>query len=70
MIISHKHRFIFLRTEKTASTSLTAALRAALGDDALHAGLKRPGWAKYSPIHHGALKRTEPGDKQMLAASG
>lgn len=60
MIISHRYRFIFLRTEKTASTSLTAALREALGEDALHAGLKRPAWAKYSPIHHGALKRNFP----------
>jgi len=60
MIVSHKYRFIFLRTEKTASTSLTSALREALGDDVLHAGLKRPAWAKYSPIHHGALKRNFP----------
>jgi hypothetical protein len=60
MIISHRYRFIFLRTEKTASTSLTSALRETLGDDALHAGLKRPGWAKYSPVHHGALKRNLP----------
>ncbi len=60
MIISHKYRFIFLRTGKTAGTSLTTALRETLGDDALHAGLQRPAWAKYSPIHHGALKRNLP----------
>jgi len=60
MIVSHEYRFIFLRTEKTASTSLTSALREALGDDALHAGLQRPAWARYSPVHHGALKRNFP----------
>ena len=60
MIVSHKHKFIFLRTEKTASTSLFDALYPHLGPDDEVAGLTRPGWAKYSPIHHGALKRTFP----------
>ena len=48
MIISHKYRFIFLRTEKTASTSLTLPhLRPSdVRDDAGHAGLQRPRWAK------------------------
>lgn len=68
LLVSHKYRFIFMRTEKTASTSLSKALHA------LHAGApplsdgrpacqgvkKRPGWAKYSPIHYGALERNMP----------
>lgn len=60
MIVSHEHRFIFLRTEKTASTSLTSALREMVGDEAFSTDLRRPGWAKYSLIHHGALKRQMP----------
>ncbi len=31
MIISHKHKFIFLRTQKTAGTSVASALRALCG---------------------------------------
>lgn len=60
MIVSHRHRFIYLRTEKTASTSLTEALKAVCGPDDLIADMTRPAWSKYSPIHHGALKRTLP----------
>ena len=60
MIVSHKYRFIFLRTEKTASTSLSDALRPLLGPEDEEATLERPAWSKYSPIHHGALKRTFP----------
>ncbi len=33
MIISHKHKFIFLRTQKTAGTSVASALRALCGPD-------------------------------------
>jgi hypothetical protein len=32
MIVSHKHRFIFLKTRKTAGTSVEYALRAVCGD--------------------------------------
>jgi hypothetical protein len=60
MIVSHKYRFIFLRTEKTASSSLTAALQSLLDENDWHTSLRRPAWAKFSPIHHGALKRHLP----------
>jgi hypothetical protein len=60
MIVSHKYRFIFLRTEKTGGSSLTQALQDVLGEDDEQARMTRPAWAKYSPIHHGALKRTFP----------
>ncbi len=60
MIVSHKYRFIFMRTEKTAGSSLTEAMGAVLGDGDMTADLRRPAWAKYSPIHHGALKRKIP----------
>lgn len=60
MIISHKHRFIYLRTEKTGSTSLSNALEAIVGDEDERASMARPAWAKYSPIHHGALKHNFP----------
>ena len=56
MIVSHKYRFIFLRTEKTASSSLTRALQSVLDENDMQASMRRPAWAKYSPIHHGALK--------------
>jgi hypothetical protein len=60
MIVSHKYRFIFLRTEKTASSSLTKALEGILGEGDVRSCMSRPAWAKYSPIHHGALKHHLP----------
>lgn len=60
MIVSHKYRFIFLRTEKTGGTSLTAALQSLLDEGDVQGKMNRPAWAKYSPIHHGALKRHFP----------
>jgi len=60
VIVSHKYRFIFLRTEKTGGTSLTRALWPVLGDDDMRLESQRPAWARYSPIHHGALKRRLP----------
>jgi hypothetical protein len=60
MIVSHKYRFIFLRTEKTASSSLTRALTSVLDEADAASSMRRPSWAKYSPIHHGALKRNFP----------
>ena len=60
MFISHKYRFIFVRTEKTAGTSLSIALMNALTEGSEFPPLKRPAWARYSPIHHGALTRNLP----------
>lgn len=60
MIVSHKYRFIFLRTEKTASTSMMKALRNILDEDDLRPSGRRPSWAKFSPIHHSALRRYYP----------
>jgi hypothetical protein len=60
MIVSHKYRFIFLRTEKTASSSLQNALRGMLDEIDLQAEMSRPAWAKFFPIHHGALLRHFP----------
>jgi hypothetical protein len=56
MIVSHKYRFIFLRTEKTGGSSFTQALQGLLDEGDLQANMRRPAWAKFSPIHHGALK--------------
>ncbi|MEM9145605.1 MAG: sulfotransferase family 2 domain-containing protein [Pseudomonadota bacterium] len=60
MIVSHAHRFIFLRTEKTGGTSLAQALDPVLGEGDLTPRKGRPAWARYSPIHHGALMRQIP----------
>lgn len=60
MLVSHAHRFIFLRTEKTASTSLTSALHPLMEPGDETTAMARPPWAKWSPIHHGALKRRLP----------
>ena len=60
MIVSHKYRFIFLRTEKTASTSMIQALQGILDENDVQARSDRPSWAKFSPIHHRALRRHCP----------
>lgn len=60
MIVSHKYRFIFLRTEKTASTSMIKVLQSVLDENDMQASMRRPPWAKFSPIHHGALKHYFP----------
>lgn len=60
MIVSHRHRFIFLRTEKTGGTSLTRALWPLMGPEDRRTYGPRPRWAKFSPIHHGALQRYAP----------
>jgi hypothetical protein len=70
LFISHKYRFIFIRTEKTAGTSLSKAFHIMHQDDPKPTGSKkygsyegvkrRPAWSKFSPIHYGALERNLP----------
>jgi hypothetical protein len=55
MIISHRHRFIFLKTRKTASTSIELALFGHLGPDDIVTPLTRSGLterAGHRPRHH------------------
>jgi len=60
MIVSHRHKFIYLRTEKTASTSLSHALERVLGpEDVIYRSFSGE-WLKYLPFHPGGLKRTFP----------
>lgn len=61
MIISHEHKFIYLRTEKTASTSLMQALRTALGgvSDTFE-GLVPKSVSRHIPFNIGGLKRRMP----------
>jgi hypothetical protein len=63
MLISHRHRFIFLKTQKTAGTAIEIALRALLGpddvitpisraDEQLSRQLGRPGPRHFrAPLH-------------------
>ena len=60
MIVNHRYKFIFLRTEKTAGTSLYSVLKAISAPEDLVANRNRPAWAKHSPIPYGALQRTMP----------
>ena len=43
MIVSHKHKFIFLKTKKTAGTSIELALSPFCGDSDILAPLARRG---------------------------
>lgn len=45
MIISHRHRFIFLHCRKAAGSSIAAALAPHLGPDDLHLGTWPEAWA-------------------------
>lgn len=66
MIVSHQHRFIFLRTEKTAGSSLHQALAGFCGPGDVvtgntHGRNAGPGWIRF--VRHGAgtLRRQRPG---------
>ncbi|WP_255945427.1 sulfotransferase family protein [Streptomyces odontomachi] len=58
MIVSHEHRFIFVRTRKTAGTSVEIALSGMLGEDAVITSLSprdealRRQWRGREPQNH------------------
>jgi len=60
LIVSHEHKFIFLRTEKTAGTSLSSALSKQLGPDDVIYRPFRGNWTKFVPVPLGGLKRHAP----------
>ena len=69
MIISHEHRFIFFRTEKTAGTSIEAALVEFCGPGDTATGISKDlakrrclvtPWSKSLPISSGAFRRFLP----------
>lgn len=68
MIVSHKHKFIFLRTEKTAGSSLHQLLADICGPDDIVTGTtrsrgrnRRPAWTRYVSVGMGPLRRRFPG---------
>jgi len=60
VIVSHAHRFIFLRTEKTGGTSLTAALKRLCDPGDTYPGQVRPAWSRRLPFSYGGLQRNAP----------
>jgi hypothetical protein len=60
MIVSHRHRIIFLKTEKTGGTSVERALATLLGEGDVWPSGPRPAWGRRAPGLHGALTRTLP----------
>jgi hypothetical protein len=67
MIISHAHKFIFVRTEKTAGSSVEQALADLCGPDDIITGVarhrdkcRRPGWTRWLPFRTGGLRRQFP----------
>ncbi len=60
MIISHRHKFIYLRTEKTASTSLTDALSKVVAEEDEVVKSFQGAFVDALPFHPGKLKRVFP----------
>jgi hypothetical protein len=60
LIVSHAHRFIFLRTEKTGGTGLVAALKAACAPGDTYPGQIRPAWSRRLPFRYDGLQRSMP----------
>ena len=68
MIVSHRHKFIFVRTEKTAGSSLQKFLVDFCGSDDIVSGQARsqgrdrsPPWIRHIPWGKGPLRRRFPG---------
>jgi hypothetical protein len=67
MIISHEHRFIFVRTRKTAGTSLEIVLSALVGPDAVITSVSprdergRQEWGGRPPQNHLTAGHDDPG---------
>jgi len=67
MIVSHKHRFILLRTEKTGGTSIQSVLAQFCDPGDLITGIGGtpsrelgPEWTRYPILRRGWLRRTSP----------
>ncbi len=60
MIVSHKYGFIYLKTEKTGSTSLERALSEIIAPDDFWPQGPRPAWGRVFPGLHGGATRQLP----------
>lgn len=60
MIVSHAHRFIFLRTRGNGGMGLVAALKAACREGDTYPGQIRPEWSRRVPFRYGVLQRRMP----------
>src|SRR5262245_14233995 len=62
MIVSHKYRFIFLKTAKTAGTSIEVGLSAWCGDGDIITGDNRCGYRRNYALGLGRLGIRMPGE--------
>jgi len=53
LIISHKFKFVFVKTRKTAGTSIEMALRPHLGPDDVATPIREDTASGRSPLRHG-----------------
>jgi len=60
VIVSHKYRFIFLRTERTGSTDVSRALMPALGPDDVRVGMRLGNGGRVRPGRRSWMQRVAP----------